>query len=86
MSEVIGNALTDEKNTVQLVTADTVITSGNVIASAGGSVVPSSGSDAWGFMIVMFEKDGNLYMASGKRSSTGSGSLSVNCEKITIPT
>lgn len=85
MSEVIGNALTDEKNTVQLVTADTVITSGNVIASAGGAVSSSSGSGVYAFMIAMFEKDGNLYMASGRMDDDASAMV-VDCKKVTIPT
>ena len=62
MSEKIGNALTDEKNTVQLVTADTVITSGgsNDVIIGGGATGVNNGH--WCFLIY---SNGTFYVSYG---------------------
>lgn len=58
MSEKIGNAITDQKSTVELVTADTVISGGNVIATASSA---TAGATHYGLLMALIEKEGNLY-------------------------
>lgn len=62
MSEKIGNAITDEKNTVELMTADTVIMSGgsNDVIIGGGAAGANTGD--WCFLIY---NNGTFYVSYG---------------------
>lgn len=99
MAEKIGNAITDEKNTVELMTADTVIMSGDndslvcctplqtVISGTANSVMSR------GFM-ALIEKDGEFYQVTCITSISPNESMQQISEntiksfvsKITLPT
>lgn len=63
MAEKIGNAITDEKNTVELLSAETaLVSSGNMIASYPLQIRPSNSEIFLNVGIVMIlEKDGEYY-------------------------
>lgn len=77
MSEKIGNALTDEKNTVQLVTADTVITSGGESANSAvfSGVLSASNSG----MLVFY--NGQFYQIA----RTTSADFQIKISKVAFP-
>lgn len=88
MSETIGNAITDDKNTVKMVTADTLVVNGDsngegVLASGMASVPDNSVYS--GTLIMLYKENGTLYAISIEYNNSSS-KLSTEINKITLPT
>lgn len=75
MSEKIGNAITDQKNVVELMTADTAIVSGgsNDVIIGGGATGANNGY--WCFLIYA---NGTFYVSYGDCINGLSGTSKIN--------
>ena len=88
MSETIGNAITDDKNTVRLVTEDTfaVIDGGNKtegLLNTGAFFSQSSSN--YGMMMSLYKENGKLY-AIKIYSDFNKGAINIESKEITLPT
>lgn len=88
MSETIGNAITDDKNTVRLVTEDTfaVIDGGNKtegLLNTGAFFSQSSSNHV--MMMSLYKENGKLY-AIKLYSAFDMDSINIESKEIALPT